>query len=371
MIALTTLSIFLGCVLATYILVPKIVGIARHKRLLDNPNSRSSHKESTPNLGGVSFFVTLSIALYFIQKLTGDHYTVGLLPCLTILFIVGLKDDLVAISPRTKLIAQLIVCSFLIFEPSIQINELHGFLSISTVPFWLSVSLVLLIVVGVINAINLIDGIDGLASIISVIALSGFAYFFYSIHMETQVYVALAMIGCLIGFLPHNMGNNNKTFMGDTGSMIIGFVLAYLAVSSLSIPAEKWSMVPVELSNLPALIVFVLLVPVMDTLRLMTVRIIRGKSPFRPDRTHFHHFFIYVRGFSHRKTTATIALIAICSILVGYVMCEFLPYYVNVVFLVVFYALSVFASFDLSSKTKRNQKKTFWHALNGSLRSLL
>jgi UDP-GlcNAc:undecaprenyl-phosphate GlcNAc-1-phosphate transferase len=370
MIGIIELFILIGSFLTTFLLVPKIIGISRYKQLMDEPNSRSSHKHLTPNLGGVAFFVSLMLSSYFFQLHDTLSLSYTLIPCLTILFIVGLKDDLVIVSTKTKFVAQFIVSGFLIFDNTLEITNFHGFLHLNELPQLVGILLVPVIVTGVINAINLIDGIDGLASSIGLIALSGFGFLFYRVDMQFPLMLCIAMAGCLIGFLPHNLNRKDKIFMGDTGSMILGFVIAFLAVTALAIPEEKVGMLPVQLANIPVLLVFLIFVPLMDTLRIMTVRMIKGKSPFKPDRTHFHHYFLFRKGFTHRQTTARLILIALIFVFVGFILANSLPYWANLAILLFIYLSSVFISISLTSRNALKKGTTFLGSLTGALRSI-
>jgi len=370
MIGLTEIFVVLGSLLTTYFLIPKIVGISRHKQLMDSPNSRSSHKVLTPNLGGVAFFVSMMVSIYFFQYKDPGNLSFTLIPCLTILFVVGLKDDLMGVAPRTKFMAQFIVAFFLVGNKQFVIPDLHGFGHVHLVPFWVTLVLIPLIIVAIVNAINLIDGVDGLAASVGIVALSGLALLFYKTGLPFRLMLSLSMIGCLLGFLPHNLRGKNKIFMGDTGSLIVGFVISFLVLSALTMTKEQLALIPLVPSNLPILLVFFLFVPVFDTLRIMTVRIIKGRSPFRPDRIHLHHFFLFRKGKSHTGTTLTISFLSIVFVCLGFVMCNWLPYWVNLIFFAVVYGVSVLASLNFIERAKGIRKPTIWQTLAGTIRSL-
>lgn len=372
MLVVTTFLILIGTILATFILVPRIVVVARSKRLMDAPNSRSSHSELTPNLGGVAFFVTLMVAIYFIGIYANATVPSNLYPCLTVLLIVGLKDDLMAVSARTKFIAQFLVSGFILLDPNFGVINFHGFLGLHILPDWFASILVFVTVTGIINAINLIDGIDGLAASVGIVGLVGLSCLFYVTQMHFALLLCIAMAGCLIGFLPHNYSKDKKIFMGDTGSMIVGFVFAYLCITALSMPEYKYELVPIDLANLCILLFFFIFIPLIDTLRIMTVRIIKGRSPFKPDRTHLHHYFIFTKNFSHAKTTIIITLFSVLLSVVGAVLSTYVPFWANVIIVLSIYALSVFISIDViaHSKKKRRVKPSFFAMLNSSMRSI-
>lgn len=173
----TTLILYMLALLAgsfalTYLLLPKIIGVVTFRGLTDNPVDRSSHINQIPSLGGIAFFISLILGLSFIQYWDDHHVTMSIIPGLLILFIVGLKDDLVILSPLTKIGAQLIAIVFAIQHPVFHIYELNGFLGVEQISFWITMPLVVFLMLTIINAINLLDGIDGLASTVSIIILT-------------------------------------------------------------------------------------------------------------------------------------------------------------------------------------------------------
>ena len=306
------------------------------------PNHRSSHLTQVPRLGGVAFYVTLMLAFYFMQRSDQIGLIHSIIPCLTILFVVGLKDDLVFLSAKSKFITQIIVATFLIFDPDLAIRSFHGFLNLYDVPPIVSIILLYVIITGIINAVNLIDGIDGLAAIVGIVALFIFALCFYFTGKQFSFLFMLAMMGSLIGFLPYNFSKGHKIFMGDTGSLILGFVLAYGAVRMLTLETFELYELGIPLYNLPFLLVFILFIPVMDTLRVMSLRILRGRGPFKPDRTHLHHFFIDNYGWSHYKISIFIGALSLLISTLGYALCTYFHFITLFITLVIFYSLSVY-----------------------------
>lgn len=335
------LFILLGSALTTLLILPKVINVARFRALMDKPNKRSSHEHQVPRLGGVAFFITLTLSFYFMQR--SDQYGLihSILPCLTILFIVGLKDDLVMLTAKSKLLMQFLVATFLIFDPDLSIRSLHGALNVYHVPMGVSIALMYLIIVGIINAINLIDGIDGLASFIGIPALTFLALCFFQAGKVFSFFFMLSMIGCLLGFIPFNLSKKNKIFMGDTGSLILGFVLSFGVIRMLTLNTGELYHIGLPLSNIPFLLLFILFVPVMDTVRVMTLRILRKRSPFKPDRTHLHHYFLDTFGWSHVRTSSMIGLIAVVTTAIGYQMCLYFNYVILLVFFCSFFLISV------------------------------
>jgi len=300
---LISLALLIGAFAVTYYLMPKIRGIVLFKQLMDNPNERSSHTQATPNLGGIAFFIVLMLSFYFTQPFDETGAVMSMIPGLTILFIVGLKDDLVVLAPLSKLISQIAAALFLVFHYQYNIETLHGFMGIEGISIYVTVPAAVLIMVSIINAVNLIDGIDGLAATVGIIMFTVFAGLFYFAENLFLVLTCLVMIGSLFAFLRFNLSKTRKIFMGDTGSMIIGFMLGLMTVRLLALDVEKLAQLPFHYENLPFVVAAILIIPLFDTARVFTLRILKKKSPFAPDRTHIHHLIIDYYQISHRRAS--------------------------------------------------------------------
>lgn len=296
-------SLALGALLLGLILIPKISGVVKYKQLMDDPNERSSHELATPNLGGIAFYIVLVLSFYFSHPFDEGNVMISILPGLTILFVVGLKDDLVVLSPISKLIAQILAASFLVFHYRYSIDTLHGFMGIENMNQYVAGPLGVLIVVAVINAINLIDGIDGLATTVSIIMFAIFGSLFYFAKEPFMLLICATMIGVLIAFLRFNLSRDQKIFMGDTGSMILGFLIGAMTVRLLALDKEVLETLPFQHENLPYVVAAILIIPLFDTARVIAIRILRKKSPFSPDRSHIHHLIIDYYQVSHRRAS--------------------------------------------------------------------
>ncbi|WP_299548803.1 MraY family glycosyltransferase [Seonamhaeicola sp.] len=273
---------------------------------MDNPNNRSSHLKKTPTLGGVSFFYTLVFALFFLRGWGEYDEAIYFIPGLTILFIIGLKDDLVVLSPYTKLIAQLIAILFIISNDSFTIESLNGFLGVDDIPIYAYYIVSGFIMLTIINAYNLIDGIDGLAAIVGIVILIIYSAIFYMTQEYFFLLLSLTLNGCLIAFLKFNLASSEskeKIFMGDTGSLIVGFIISILTLKFLALSPEKYDSLPFLIENIPLIAISILIVPLFDTARVFTIRLANKKSPFSPDRNHTHHILIDYFKFSHKKAS--------------------------------------------------------------------
>jgi UDP-N-acetylmuramyl pentapeptide phosphotransferase/UDP-N-acetylglucosamine-1-phosphate transferase len=306
----TACILFVGSILVAFTVIPRLNAIVRYKHLLDTPNHRSSHTEATSNLGGIAFYIAVMMGFYFMAPFDRGNIIISLIPGLTIIFILGLKDDLVVLSPLTKLLGQIFAAMFLVFHFQFSIESLHGFMGIENMNVYVATPLAILIIVSVMNAINLIDGIDGLAASISWIIFGMFGYVFYLTGHHFLLLLCLAMIGVLSGFLFFNLNTkpNKKTFMGDTGSMILGFLIGALAIRFLALDNQALSTLPMNPENLPIIVLAILIVPFFDTVRVFFLRIIKGNSPFKPDRNHIHHIIVDRFQISHRRASFCIGM---------------------------------------------------------------
>ncbi len=299
----TAVLLFIGAFLLTYLTIPKIIGVVEYKRLMDNPNQRSSHSSRTPTLGGISFFYVLVFALFFIKDRAIFEETLYIIPGLTILFIVGLKDDLVVLSPGSKLIAQALAIVFVLVNPSFTIESLNGFLNIYDIPYYLYLGIAGFLMITIINSYNLIDGIDGLASVVGIVIMMIYTTIFYMSGEYFFALISITMNACLMAFFGFNISSNKKIFMGDTGSLIVGFIISILTLKFLALKPESYEGLPFLLENAPLIAISILIVPLFDTARVFTIRIANKRGPFSPDRNHTHHVLIDYWGLSHKQAS--------------------------------------------------------------------
>lgn len=299
----TAIAVFIGSFLMTYLTIPKIIGVVAYKRLMDNPNERSSHQMKTPTLGGIAFFYTLIFALFFISGRDLQDEAMYIIPGLTILFIVGLKDDLVVLSPGSKLIAQALAVAFILVNPSFTIDSLNGFLNINDIPYFLYLAIGGFMMLTIINSYNLIDGIDGLASIVGIVIMIIYTTIFYLTGEYFFALLSITMNAILMAFYGFNISSHKKIFMGDTGSLIVGFVISILTLKFIALKPASYTELPFLLENAPLIAVAILIVPLFDTARVFAIRIANKRSPFSPDRNHIHHVLIDFWGLSHKQAS--------------------------------------------------------------------
>jgi UDP-GlcNAc:undecaprenyl-phosphate/decaprenyl-phosphate GlcNAc-1-phosphate transferase len=231
-----------------------------------------------------------------------------------VIFFLGLKDDLIVLSAFKKIIGQVIAASILIHLGGIKLTSLHGLFGFYEVPEAFGLALSYLTIIVVINSFNLIDGIDGLAGSLGVLTMVIFGTYFYMADQFSYSLLAFSMCGSLLAFLIFNH-HPAKIFMGDSGSLMIGLVNAILVIKFINVADAPGAVVPV-LSPV-AVGVAILMVPLFDTLRVFSIRILNGRSPFTPDRNHVHHLMLN-KGMNHASVTVSCVLINIFFIILAY-----------------------------------------------------
>ena len=302
---LQLISAFLIGLVLVYISIPVIVRISKKKHLYDEPNERRINKIVIPNLGGVAIFIGVSIAtLLSLHQLEFIEFRY-IQASLIILFFIGIKDDILIISARKKFIAQIICALILIIPGGIRFTNLHGILGLDEINYAFGAFITLLAIVSIINAINLIDGIDGLAASVGIFSSVIFGAKFLITSHEDYAILSFAMIGSLLSFLWYNVyGTNYKIFLGDTGSLILGLLIA---IQVIQYNEFALTTTPQETAFSPIFSLAILATPLSDMIRVFAIRIINGKSPFAPDLGHIHHRLLRL-GFSHFNSTIIIVL---------------------------------------------------------------
>nr|WP_321231909.1 MraY family glycosyltransferase [uncultured Psychroserpens sp.] len=312
------ISAFVLAFVIAFYTFPTILYVAKEKHLMDEPDSRSMHSNRTPTLGGIGIFLSLVVVMTIVGAMLNTKVLLLVMGGLTILFFLGLKDDLTVLSARKKFLGQLFAALLLIVFTDTRIIGFSKILDIDVLPYWGSVFFTLFVYILIINAYNLIDGVDGLAGSIALMISSVFSVLFYNSGDLSLATISVALIGSLFAFLRLNFSEKNKIFMGDTGSMILGFLLAFFTISFISHSQTNVDSNYFKAS--PALALAMLFFPLMDTFRIFFIRIfVLKKSPFEADKNHIHHRFIQ-SGFTHIQTTVLIVLINLIIIIIAFNM---------------------------------------------------
>ena len=337
---LSVLSIMIVIIsfLLVYVIIPNIHRIIKVRNLNDQPNNRSSHFCPTPTMAGVAFYFTIMISLFFIKHFDIENIGNNLIAAITIVFIIGLKDDLVVTSPRDKLTMETIAIIFLLLSNSMHVKTLNGFLGIYELPELLEYCGIIFILLTIINAFNFIDGIDGLASTIAIVIFSVFSLIFYASNLHFYFLISLSVIGMLLAYLYYNFSTTQKIFMGDTGSLLIGFFIGFCTLKFLSMDTSLLSNFTFKAENKLIIVFAVLFMPLFDMFRVIGLRMMEGKSPFKADRNHIHHILID-SGLSHFKVAMTLGFLNYVIIIMTLWFSSFLDSFQMSVFLIFLYVV--------------------------------
>lgn len=299
----------------TYAIIPIIIKVAKDRRLYDRPNERSSHEEPTPSLGGIGIFAGTVCGIVLWTPVGSFGVLQYILAAFILIFLLGILDDLLPISPAKKLGGQILVAFILSYKAGVKVSGFYGLWGIHALPEPLAFALSIIAIVGIINAFNLIDGIDGLAGSVGLLSCLVFGVCFYWMGMSALTVVAFSLSGAILAFLKYNF-TPAKIFMGDTGSLLIGTVCAILAISFIEANHDGTS--TVVWGAAPAIALAVLFLPLYDTASVFTRRLLKGRSPFVPDKTHTHHQLLGF-GLSHSAATAILIVVNLGFILVSFV----------------------------------------------------
>ncbi len=296
--------------LAAYLAIPIVLRVAEAKKLYDLPDDeRKIHKQPIASLGGIGIFIGFILSILLSSAVADKPEFSYYMAAATLIFFIGLKDDLINLSAITKFFAQIVISAILIFKGGLLISNMHGFLGIHEMPISLSYVITFFALIVIINAFNLIDGVDGLAGSIGLICSSLFALFFLLNKNIPYALLGFSLSAGLLAFLIYNF-HPAKIFMGDTGSLLVGLVNAILAIKFIQTPNVNSY---VNINCVPAIAFGILLLPLLDTLRVFSLRIFKRKSPFSPDRNHLHHLLLD-SGLNHRQVTFTSIAISLLFI---------------------------------------------------------
>jgi len=311
------LSVFLSVSLAfliTFIAIPAIIRVAEQKKLYDLPDARKLHTKAIASLGGVGIFMGFTLTLLLTVSSQAHPEFQYFFAAATVIFFLGIKDDILILSALKKVLVQLAAAAILVHLAGIRIDSMHGLLGINQLPQAASLLLSYSTIIVVINAFNLIDGVDGLAGSLGFLTMAVFGTYFFYIGLTAYALLAVAMGGSLLAFLYFNF-NPAKIFMGDSGSLLLGLVNAILVIKFIQVADTTIGALPIGSSV--ALGVAILMVPLADTLRVFSIRICQGRSPFSPDRNHIHHLLLD-RGMNHKQVTGSCLLVNALFIFIAY-----------------------------------------------------
>lgn len=322
---------------------------------MDTPGGRKIHTVETPSMGGLPIFVGFIFSVIIwspLEELTEVKYV---LSALGIMFIIGFRDDLINLRAFQKLLGQLAAAVIIVAICDIRFKSLYGLFGIHEIHDYISYPISIFTIIVITNAFNLIDGIDGLAGSVGLVSSIFFGVWFYLAGMEAYSYICFAVLGALLAFLQFNWAPS-KVFMGDTGSLLIGFFLSIITIKFILgnylIAAEE----TFKFSAFIAPAVAVLIVPLYDTLRVFIKRILKGKSPMHPDKTHLHHVLLRL-GCNHSQATSILATVNVIFVLLALVLKDFSDSIVLPALLVTALALGTIAELIFKSMIEKRKEE--------------
>lgn len=293
-----------------------LIKLLTQLKLFDSPGTHKIHSNFTPSLGGVAVMIgamfALLLGLPMRDWVTNKYFFISL----TLMFMIGLRDDILALTPKQKLYSQFLPVFLLVFLNNTTLNSTYGIIDLPSMPpvlVWIISAFTLIILT---NAYNLIDGLDGLAGSIGVIILAAFGFWFYYAGNTTISLISFCFGGALFAFLFFNW-QPSKIFMGDTGALMIGMLVSYLAILFINTNAQLPQDNPAKLQANIGSAICILIIPIFDTLRVIILRLRKMQSPFKADKNHLHHQFLNL-GYSHSQSVLFIASLNLFVIVLGW-----------------------------------------------------
>lgn len=320
-IILLVITAFLIVVFA----IPSIITVAKLKGLYDKPEERKIHTVKIPRLGGLAIFVSFVLSVLVWTDFSNMYGMQYIEAALILLFFSGLKDDIIMLSPMKKLLIQLVAAGMVTMYTKIRISDLHGVFGINEIPLWASILLTVFTIIVITNSFNLIDGVDGLAGTLGLIISLTFAFCFYLNNDIGWSMMAFSLSGALLGFLFFNF-HPAKIFMGDAGSLTVGFLLAIFAIFFIESNSLASNSI-LKLRSAPGIAIAILVVPLYDTLRVFILRATKKRSPFKADKNHLHHWLIKT-GLGHKQVSLTLGGVNVLFIVIAFAVKDYPAYIV-------------------------------------------
>ena len=340
--------------LMTFLMFPVFIKFFKRRNFLDDPGGRKIHTARTPAMGGLPIFIGFCIAILIWAPFEVLRETNYVLSALSIMFIIGFRDDLINLRAFQKLFGQIAAALIIVTVCDIRLMSLYGLFGIGEIPIALSYILSIFTIIVITNAYNLIDGIDGLAGSVGVIASIFFGTWFFLNDQNSFALISFAFAGGLLAFLNFNWAPS-KIFMGDTGSLLIGFFLSIVTIkfidtNSMLEPSEF------VFGGSVGTAMAVLILPLADTARVFVKRVARGKSPMHPDRTHFHHILLRL-GCNHSQSTGILVTVNIVFVLLALVLKDFSDAVVIPALLVTVFALGTILELIFKSAIDKRKEE--------------
>lgn len=348
--------VFIWVFILSYVFFPLIRRIIISLKIKNNVLSRSSHEGYVPNFGGLVFFISYFSVFFLIPDFRESNTTFVLLASMAVIFVTGFLDDLITLSPKLKLVGQLISATIVLVEPQLTINSLYGFLGIYEFSFFYSTIGTVFFLVLLINAFNLIDGIDGLTAITGIVISVFYSLIFFKASQFLFFTICITNIAMLLAFLRYNFSKRKKIFMGDTGSLLLGLVLGILTIKIMSLNLIALNTFSFPQRKVPLLLMGILFIPILDTFRVLIIRYLNGKPIFEADRNHLHHILIDA-GFSHRSVSFGIGLFNTVIAVFMFFVVKYLSFYPSLFILGFLFLLSAVFLFWINRNRSAIRKK--------------
>jgi len=295
-----------------FLTVPVIIKYSLRKNLVDIPGRRKIHKKITPSMGGIAIFLGFFFSsLIWVDMHDWVNIKFILVP-LSAIFFIGVRDDLVPLRWIHKLLGQLMAASLLIFLYDLRITSFYGMFGIYELPGIISYAITFLTIIVITNSYNLIDGLDGLAGTIAIISLGAFGIWFFLADDQIFSILSFSMLGSILAFLIFNW-EPSEVFMGDTGALVIGMMLAILVIHFMDSNFKLPNATTIKFQGSVGTASCFLIIPLIDTLRIIILRLAKRQSPFRPDKGHIHHSIMRL-GVSHAQTTIILGILQLIYI---------------------------------------------------------
>ncbi|WP_111672870.1 glycosyltransferase family 4 protein [Algoriphagus litoralis] len=334
-----------------FLVTPIVISILRKANIGDAPGGRKIHKKFTPSMGGIGFvaatFITLAIWGWQFP-LPDIRFLLG---AIALMFIVGLRDDMVELKAKHKLAGQFVAVLLVVVAGDIRIKDFHGFLGIQELPLLISYGFSSFVLLALTNAFNLIDGLDGLAGTIASISLSLLGSWFYIQGLESYAVLSFSILGGVLAFMVFNW-HPAKIFMGDTGSLTLGFALGSLVVAFMENNAALPQNAYLRLEPSFTAGIVLMIYPLYDMARVFTRRISQGKHPMTADKSHVHHFLMRM-GLKHNEVALVLGFLQLSLILLVFILGDFSD---NIV-LPVLSGIVLFLGFRLDKVTVKYVKR--------------
>jgi len=346
------LSIVLAFVITCFV-IPRIVYTSKLKNLCADSNGRTLHKNSVPTLGGVGVFAEYVISSIVFAG-TNFKFELQYIVCgLIIVFFIGIKDDITVSNSWKKLIGQILAAATIVVLADIRINDFYGLFGINQIHYIPSVLITIFVFLVILNGFNLIDGIDGLASGVGIVSSSVLGIWFWITGSIGYAILSFSLAGSLSAFFYFNVfGKVNKLFLGDTGSLVIGFIISVLTIRFLQLDLNGNGIGYIQ--SAPAVAIGILIIPLFDTLRVFILRLLQGKSPFVADRQHIHHRLLQL-GNTHLQATLILLSVNLLFMVLTYLLQGIGVFWLTILIL----GLASLMSYFLVISAKRKAKIAF------------